>query len=47
MVTFESPCINRVFKLWRMRWAVRVVCMGARRDAHRVLVVKLAENNCL
>jgi hypothetical protein len=35
---YSSPNITRMIKSRRMRWAGRVVCMGDRRGAYRVLV---------
>jgi len=37
---YSSPNIVRVIKSRRMRWAVRVVCMGEEKGVYRVLVGK-------
>jgi len=37
---YSSPCIVRVRKSRRMRWAEHVACMGERRGVYRVLVGK-------
>jgi hypothetical protein len=39
-VIFEPPCIIRVIKSGRMRWAGRVALTGERRGAYRALVGK-------
>ena len=40
-----SPNIFRVIQSRRTRWAAHLVCVVERRDAYRVLVVKLEGNN--
>jgi hypothetical protein len=37
---YSSPNITRMAKSRRMIWAGRVVCLGRRRSAYRVLVVE-------
>jgi hypothetical protein len=37
---YSSPCIIRIMKARRMRWAGHVARMGEKRDAYRLLVGK-------
>jgi hypothetical protein len=37
---YSSPCIIRIIRSWRMRWAGHVERMGKKRNAYRLLLGK-------